>query len=235
MRGVRGIVGALIAALIALGATGVASAATLKASYQLRGTLSSDVPGAPDLTSLGAGNSFISEEIDGVSRQVLAFPKGNGLALNTTGLVDPRSYSVVVLFRLAELGGYRRILDFSDSTSDDGFYNFSGKAVIYGGGAASRGVVFGESYAQVTFTSTPAGGDSAAQRVVAYVDGSQAASATAPEGFQLAAGALRLFQDNTSGPAGGEESAGAVACVLVYDGALSAAEVEQLAAEPTLC
>lgn len=233
MRGFGSIVGALVAVALVLGGGEDAHAATLKANYQLQGSLASAVAGAPDLVDLGTGNRFRFEGVDGVRRQVLRFPEGNGLALSTSGLVDPRSYSVVLLFRLDDLGGYRRILDFSDSTEDDGFYDFFGRAVIYGGGAASRGAVFDGSYAQVVFTSAPAANDS--QRVVAYVNGSEAVAATAPKDFDLGRGTLRLFQDNTSGPAGGEESAGALACLLVYDGVLNEDEVGQLAVDPTLC
>ena len=234
MPGARGIVGALVTALVVLGGSGSAGAATLKANYQLQGDLVSVVGGAPSLTDLGPGNRFVRETVDGVDRQVLRFPEGNGLALSTSGLVDPRSYSVVLLFRLDELNRFRRILDFSDSTSDNGFYDYSGNAVIYGsdGGASRSGIVFDESYAQVILTSAPAG-DS--QRVVAYVNGAEVVAATAPKDFDLGPGTLRLFQDNTKGPAGGEESAGALACLLVYDGVLNAEEVGQLTADPTLC
>lgn len=235
MPGARGIVGALLAALVLLVGGGSADAATLKANYQLQGDLTSAVGGAPSLTDLGSGNRFVRERVDGVERQVLRFPEGNGLALSTSGLVDPRSYSVVLLFRLDELSSFRRILDFSDSTSDNGFYDFSGNAVIYGsdGGASRSGIVFDDAYAQVILTSAPAAGDS--QRVVAYVNGTEVVAATAPKDFALNAGTLRLFQDNTQGPAGGEESAGALACLLVYDGVLSAEEIGQLGGDPTLC
>ncbi len=224
----------LATALLVLGGSGSASAATLKANYQLQGSLASVVGGAPSLTDLGPGNRFVRETVDGVSRQVLRFPKGGGLALSTSGMVDPRSYSVVLLFRLDELSRFRRILDFSDSTSDNGFYDYSGNAVIYGseGGATRSGIVFDESYAQVILASAPAG-DS--QRVVADVNGAEVVAATALKGFDLGPGTLRLFQDNVKGPAGGEESAGALACLLVYDGVLNAEEVGQLSGDPTLC
>ncbi|HWM54326.1 MAG TPA: hypothetical protein VNO20_02925 [Solirubrobacterales bacterium] len=235
MQGARGIAGVLVAAAIVLGAGESAGAATLKANYQLQGNLASAVAGAPDLTNLGAGNRFAFETVDGVRRQVLRFPRGSGLALGTAGLVDPRSYSVVLLFRLDDLERFRRILDFSNSTSDNGFYDYSGNAVIYGsdGRPTRGGIVFDESYAQVAFTSAPAADGS--QRVVAYVNGAEVVAATASKDFDLGPGTLRLFQDNTSGPAGGEESAGALACLLVYDGVLTADEVGQVATEPALC
>jgi hypothetical protein len=231
--GARGIVGVLAAAAIVLGGGESAGAATLKANYQLQGNLASAVAGAPDLTNLGARNRFAFEEVDGASRQVLRFPKGGGLALDTRGLVDPASLSVAVTFRLAEVTRFRRILDFSGGTSDNGFYDFFGKAVLYGTPDASEAVVFDDSYVQIVVTN--AVDSEGARRLIAYVNGSEVAAGTASQGFDLASGVLRFFQDNTSGPAGGEESAGAVACILVYDGVLSPDEVGQVAIDPTLC
>jgi hypothetical protein len=233
VRGSSGLVGVLAAALIVLGGGDDAGAATLKANYQLQGDRVSEVVGAPELTNLGAGNRFALETVDGIARQVLAFPKGNGLSLATAGLVDPGSNSVAMLFRLADVSGYRRILDFTNGTSDNGLYNLNGRVVIYGGAAASQGIVFGDSYAQVVLANGVVRDGS--RETVVYVNGVEVAAAKTPQGFDLGSGVLRFFEDNTSGPATGEESAGAVACILVYDGALAASEVGQVAADPTLC
>ncbi len=233
MLGARGIAGVLVAAAIVLGASESAGAATLKANYQLQGSLASAIAGAPELTNLGARNRFAFEEVDGVNRQVLRFPKGGGLALDTRGLVDPANLSVAVTFRLAEVARYRRILDFSGGTSDNGFYDLFGRAVLYGTSAASEAVVFDDSYVQIAVTNSAVSGGE--RRLVAYVNGSEVAAGTGSQGFDLASGILRFFQDNTSGPAGGEESAGAVACILVYDGVLTADEVGQVATDPALC
>jgi hypothetical protein len=225
----------LASALIFLGGSEGAGAATLKANYQLQGNRVSAVAGAPELANLGKGNRFATETVDGNSRQVLAFPNGNGLSLATAGLVDPRNHSVVMTFRLANLSGYRRILDFTGGTADTGLYNLSGKIALYlkGNVASSRGAVLDNSYAQVTLTNAAASGDT--QQTTVYVNGAEVASARTSEGFDLGPGVLRFFQDNTSGPATGEESAGAVACILVYDGTLTASEVGQVADDPTLC
>jgi hypothetical protein len=238
VRGIWGLAGVLAAAAIYLGSGQEADAAILKASYQFQGNRSSTVAGAPELTDLGVGNRFAFETIDGISRRVLKFPEGNGLALSTAGLVDPRNHSVVVLFRFAEVSGYRRILDFSNSTADDGLYNLNGKVVLYGRAASyrdafSEGIVFDDSYAQVVLTSAATA--DGAQQTTVYVNGARAATARTSQGFDLQSGMLRFFQDNTSGPAGGEESAGAVACILLYDGALSSGEIEVVARDSTLC
>jgi hypothetical protein len=234
MREIGGRVGALAVALV-LSASGAAGAATLKASYRLQGSRASQLAGAPDLADIGPGNRFATETVDGSARQVLAFPKGGGVALRTAGLVDPSSHSVVMTFRLADVSGFRRLLDFSDGRSDYGFYDFDGAAAFFIGSdsAKSSGRVFDGSYVQVTLTSeaTLAG----SQWTAAYVDGTPVLAATTPQGFRLGSGGLRFFKDNTSGGAGSEQSAGALSCVLVYDGALTASEVAQQASDPALC
>ncbi len=233
VRGAGGLVGAMVAVLILVGATGSADAAALRAEYRFQGNLASELAGAPGLADLGQGNRFAFERVDGLGRhQVLTFPRGNGLSLATAGLVDPADNSVVVVFRLADTSGYRRILDLSGGVSDNGLYNLDGRVVLYNG-AASQGIVLDDSYAQIVLTNASIPGGPG--RATAYVNGAEVAAARISQGFDLESGVLRLFQDNTSGLGKGEESAGAVSCLLVYDGALTAAEVRQVAADPTLC
>jgi hypothetical protein len=218
--------------LLVIAETG--TAATLKARYSLQGSLASDIAGAPSLVDLGAGNRFALEQVGNVQRQVRTFPVSGGLSLATTGLVDPSAHSVVMTFRLDQRPGYRRLLDFTQGMSDNGLYDLNGRAVLYVDGnlATSRVPVIGSSYVQVALTSWAVTGGLLES---VYVNGAPVASGTVTEGFGLSSGALRFFKDNASGGAGGEEAAGAVACVLVYDGTLSADEVRQVAADASLC
>jgi len=240
--GIRGIVGALMAVLILVGGVESAGAATLKAAYRFQGDLSSEVPGAPALEDLGQGNRFALEQIDGLGlRHVLRFPKGNGLSLTTTGLVDPANHSVVMVFRLADTTGkptgYRRILDFSRGTSDTGLYNYKGQVALYGGrdgGDTSGNIVLSSnSFVEIALTNAadPEGGEQA----TAYVNGVKVAAARIAQGFDLGSGVLRFFRDNASGAYPGEESSGAVSCILVYDGTLTANEVKSVAGASSPC
>jgi hypothetical protein len=68
---------------------------------------------------------------------------------------------------------------------------------------------------------------------VLYVNGSPIFGTS--HGLRVGPEAVRFFKDNVRGGAGDEEAGGALACVLVYDGALSAGEVRQQAADPALC
>lgn len=226
--------GALLAALILVGGADDAGAATLRAEYLFQGDLASEIATAPDLVDIGQGNRFASERINGLGlQQVLTFPEGNGLSLATTGLVNPTSNSVVVVFRLADTHGYRRILDFAGGVSDTGLYNLNGRVALYGAGSSSKNVVLNNSYAEIALTNAAVAGGS--EQVTAYLNGTEVAAGKASEGFDLGSGQLRFFRDNTSGAYTGEESSGAVSCVLVYDGTLTADEVRRVADDLTLC
>jgi hypothetical protein len=226
--------GLLAAGLAILLCSSTAGAATLKASYLLQGMRASQTPGAPELVDVGPGNRFKTETVDGVPRQVLAFPRGGGLSLATDGLVDRISHSIVMNVRMDEVAGYRRLLDFSGGGADAGLYNLDGQLVLYGAGGpgGSADPAFDGSWVQVALTSqaTLAG----SQWTVAALNGTPVSGATTPREFRLGANGLRFFKDNVRGPARREESAGAVACILLYDGALTTAELAQVAADP-LC
>jgi Concanavalin A-like lectin/glucanases superfamily len=227
-------VGGLLAALILVGGVDDAAATTLRAEYRFQGNLSSDIAAAPDLAYIGQGNSFAFERIPGLGlQQVLRFPEGNGLSLATTGLVNPSNNSVVVVFRLADTHGYRRILDFAGGVSDIGLYNLDGRVALYGTHSTSENIVLNNSYAQIALTNAAAARGS--EEVTAYLNGTEVAAGNAPEGFDLGSGQLRFFRDNATGAYPGEESSGAVSCVLVYDGTLTAREVGQVAGDLTLC
>ena len=105
-----------------------ASAATLKADYQFQDTRASSIAGAPALTDLvgpGGPNAFVTDTVNGVPRRVLGFPRGSGVAMSSArSLLPSGTYSIVMLVRLAErYTGYRRYLDLSDGTSDNGIYD----------------------------------------------------------------------------------------------------------------
>ncbi|HKG02954.1 MAG TPA: LamG-like jellyroll fold domain-containing protein, partial [Conexibacter sp.] len=233
MREIGRLIG-LLTVLAILAGGGAAEAATLKAAYQLQGSRSSEVAGAPDLVDLAPGNVFTTETVGGTTRQLLAFPEGSGVSLATAGLIDQTSFSVVMVFRLAEVSGFRRLLDFSGGSSDLGLYVQSGAVRLYGSGGAYAvdPSVAASSYVQIALTSE--GNVDGTQSVDAYVDGDlRAFSEGAGTNFSLRSGILRFFKDDSS--FGGEESSGAVACVAVYDGALTPEEVGEHAADPARC
>lgn len=222
----------LIATVAMTLATGMASAATLKADYQFQDTRTSSVPGAPELADLitapNAPNAFAAESVNGASRRVLAFPRGNGLVLSSLrSLLPSGGYSVVMLVRLAEISGYRRYLDLSGGTADRGFYNWNGTLRLFPVANGTPVLITANAYKQVTFTrdgnGSVAGYVDATPALGPYDDSSTGAAAPTAD-------TLRFFKDDSA--VAGEESAGAVARIRVYDGALTASDVAALAPIP---
>jgi hypothetical protein len=210
-------------AVLAFGApaasAGGAPAATLKGDYRFAGTLDSSCCGAPALTDLGS-NSFTEEVVDGSARTVLAFPLSSGVSM-PAGVIPSDSYSIAVQFRLEQITGYRRLVDFSTGSSDRGLYDLSGQLNFYpiATGGSSPAPIVANKYAHVVLTRDAAG------EVVGYVDGDRQISFTDSAGAAIfpPGSDVRFFKDDAV--IGGEESAGAVSRIRVYDGALTAAEV----------
>jgi hypothetical protein len=213
-----------ILVLLAIGGAESALAA-LTADYQFQGTLTSSIAGAPALTNAGPGsNAFATETVDGSSRTVLTFPQGNGVALSpTTGVTPGNNYTIVLLARLANVTGYRRYADFKNATSDNGLYNLDGQLNFFDQATGPGAPITANSYRQVVLTR-----DSVTGTVVGYVDGAQQFSFVdaAGDGIISAANTLRFFIDDAV--VTGEESAGAVARIRIFDNVLTPAAVAAL-------
>lgn len=202
--------------------SGAPAQATLKADYVFENTRASSIP-APALTDLGAGNSFVTDTVDSVSRIVLQFPEGNGLSLSPTlGVIPSGTYTIVILFRFATVSGFRRIVDFKNGTSDRGLYNESSNLVFFDVADGSHTPIGAGIYVQVALT-RDAGGN-----VVGYVNGTPQITFTDGSNLAVIDGSttLRFFQDDTEFP--DEASAGAVARIRLFDTALSPLEVAAL-------
>lgn len=210
------------AALVCLGAQ-TASAATLVADYRFNDTRASSVGSPPALTDIdddpAADNVFATETVGGSPRRVLQFPLGNGLQASTGGVIPTSAYTIVVLFRFDAVSGFRRIIDFQNGFSDTGLYNLNGNLNFFGSTTGTGNPITpssgGDPYHEVVLTRDSAG------EVVGYVDGAEQLR------FDDASGAavihpgqtLRFFKDDNS--ISGEESAGAVAAIRLYDGPIA--------------
>jgi hypothetical protein len=210
--------------------------ATPNADYQFRHFDSSGRhlacanAGGPALSPLGQQLIGGTEVVDGVREDVAAFVRGGGYRLSpTTGEAGNTTYSVVVLFRLSDIGVFRRVLDFKHGTSDTGLYLAAGKLRLYPYTPTGTKVVAADEWVQVVLTRAGDG------TVTGYVDGAQQ--------WQLAdinsvavidsENTLRFFQDNQSGGTTTEHAPGAVARIRVFDRALSATEVRDLGQTPS--
>jgi hypothetical protein len=220
-----------VIAIVAAAWASPASAATLIGDYQLQGTLASSGPG-PALTKVGGGTSqFQTDNVMGSSRQVLSFPVDSGVQISPAG-VGTGSYSVVTTFRFDNVASYERILDQAVGTEESGLY-VSGDTLDPTRGhlyyarstppyvTTSDAEVFANSvYATTAVVVVPP------SLTTVYVNGAPQFAPT--DGRTPINDTLRLFKDN-----GSEESPGAVSCIRLYSGGLSAAEVAGIGASPT--
>jgi hypothetical protein len=200
-----------------------ASYATFKGEYLFQDNLSSSVPGAPDLVDLGIG-SFASADVNGMTRQVFVFNEGEGLRLNTSGLLSNTFYTIVMLFELDDPNdGYNKILDFSNLVNDEGLYVYLDSLYFYNESQSPFTSFAPDIYAQVVLTRDSSG------NVIGYVNGLEEIAFTDSSNFAEISNAdfLIFFRDDDD-TGNSENSSGSVACIEVYDEVLSASEIAQL-------
>lgn len=147
------------------------ASAALRADYQFQNTLASSFGAPPTLTTVGSGtNSFATESVNGPSQTVLTFPAENGVQLApTTGVIPNDNYTLVVLFRFAQITNrpWQRIVDFQNSTSDRGLYAHQGTLELYPYAKGATATIKAEEYVLVALTRDSAG------TVTGYVDGTK--------------------------------------------------------------
>ena len=157
---------------------------------------------------------------------MLAFPLSSGVELQA-GVIPEDSYSIAALVRFDEITGYRRIVDIS-SARRPGLYERSGQLYYWPitGGSVTPPPFEINKYVHVVLTR-----DAATKRMVAYADGVEqlAFDDTTDAGVFAPGSPVRFFKDDQI--ITGEESAGAVARIRVYEGALTAAEVADISAK----
>jgi Domain of unknown function (DUF5050)/WD40-like Beta Propeller Repeat len=198
----------------------------LKADYQFQGNLNSTVVGAPpmsNLTGSGGPNSFVADTLDGYARQSLRFPFNSGLAVSTAGgLIPNGSYTIVMLFRFDQVDSFRRVASFDNRTSDNGAYIENGR---FEGEPLANPAILPNNYVQAVLVRDESG------RIQAYRDGVLRIDQTEPNFVISPANVLSFFQDDAV-PVTPEASAGNVARIRLYDGPLSAPQVQALDRAP---
>jgi hypothetical protein len=206
-----------LTALLAAGTHGQ----VLVADYQFQGNLNSTVPGAPALALLG-NSRFTNDVVDGLARTAVYFPAGDGLALSNAESLLSIEYSVVVLFRFDTNGGWHRLMDFKNRTTDGGLYRFYDNLSFINLGAGAGGSVKPNSYVQATLTRSFAG------EVNGYINGNREMTFNDAGGDAILSGeqVLSFFRDDLLYP--NESAAGAVARIRIYSVELSPGQVAEL-------
>ncbi len=188
-----------------------ANGATLVHAYSLNGS-PADAFGGPAATLNGGTFGTTG----------YAFNTGTGLSfdLESTLATD---YSIAMRFSLDNLSGYRKLIDFVNRASDNGFYNLNSALDFYPVAAGSTTYLPGQEISVVLTRDGATGLVSAYLNGVlqlSFTDSSNLAVATTAGGFAH----FNLFQDDLV-TSGGEASSGFADEVNFFQGALTAAEV----------
>jgi hypothetical protein len=235
------VIGVLGAVSLAAFQTAVAAAATLKADYWLQNSKASSVPSAPNLTDLigcstqpgtscNAANAYARESVLGTTRYVRTFSQDNGVAIPSASSLATTDYTIAVVFRVSDLSGgshdgFVRILDFSGGTHDEGLYYDGGRLDFFDITGVVGPATAANSYHEVVVTRV-----GSSKKVSLYLDGAFVTSFTDPTTPEATISSdLRFFQDDNGIHGTPEEdSAGAVARIELWNGALTATQVAAL-------
>jgi len=179
--------------------------------YEFNGNLN-DSLGGPSLVS--AGGTITPTSYD--------FGPNQGLSLSSA-LASPGVYTIDMSFSFTDLTGYRKILDFKNLTSDNGLYNLN-SALNFFPVVTGSPVFSPNGFVRVDLTRD------ASNTLTGYVNGSPQfsfadSSYLAP--VRATDNIINFFIDDTV-TSQGEASGGSVNQIRLYDGALTAAEVEAL-------
>jgi hypothetical protein len=176
----------------------------------------SDQMGGPALT--GEGGTFGVSAFGQVGYQFAA-----NQSLLLTGVVPAGVYTIDFTYAFSDTGGYRKLVDFKELSSDAGLYNLNAALNFYP--VATGDVTFGvDQLARVTITRDASG------LFTGYVNGVQQISFVDSGGLATFSGTstvARLFRDDDA-TGEREASAGFVDYLRIYDEALGAADVAAL-------
>ena len=198
----------------------VTQAQNLEADYYFQNSLSSSgvSPAPPALVPLGVG-SYETQIVDGYTRTTRRFPQDNGLSANTSGRVPSNNYTIVILFKLDNVTGRRRIFDPKQGTSNDcGLYVENGRFVGEDPPQPSP-PMYADTFVQVVISRQANG------NIQIYRDGYVAMAFN-----DLNAGCYLLNNDNPRffRDDGTEASAGNIARLRFYDQPMNSNQVRNL-------
>ncbi|MEA2752023.1 MAG: hypothetical protein QOI41_6166 [Myxococcales bacterium] len=145
-----------------------------------------------------------------------SFPQYSGFkSLNKAPIVAGESYTITMIVKFNPLqGAFTRLIDFSDSTLDEGIYVLNGEISFYPVGTFAPGAFVDNQFSVMTLTR-----DAATSVVALYIGSTPAGTYTDTMKIYVPTnGTLHFFMDNTTGPAPiAESSAGIVTFVRVSD------------------
>lgn len=178
--------------------------------YDLNGSLA-DALGGPAITNSLGGT---------LGANGVTFNANQGLSLSD--VLSSTTYSIETQFSLANLGEYRKIIDFKNRTSDNGLYNRSGKLTFFNAlGTGSEAAITADTLTHLVVTR-----DGATNAFTGYINGVSQFSFIDTDGEGIFSGPNSIayfFTDDIR--TGSEASPGFVDYLRTYDTALNQAEV----------
>ncbi len=180
--------------------------------YRLEGDYT-DVYGGPDLT--GVGGSFVAG----------GYQFGPNQGLGVAGAMPAGVYTVDLVFSFDNLDSWKKIIDYKDLTTDEGFYTFNPNLqfVVVAGVTFATGsdTLAVNTTFQATITRDGGG------VTTGYVDRVQQwqFDDTAGVATLLGPGAVVHFFVDDAATGGGEAAGGVVRRIRIWDRALTAAEL----------
>jgi hypothetical protein len=218
-----------------------ALAATPIATYEFDHTFAANEAGIPALTPVDplATSVFTTDTVLGNSRTVWHFngaatPTSSqaGLTAATSGLINPKSYSVDMVFEFFDRdGAYRRLIDVQNRQSDAGAYvdpsNNLNIFPVSGSSASWTNNV----YHHLVLTDD-------GSNVSMYLDGVSQFTAATPimnidaDPVDNPNKLMGFFIDNVAAGGQGEWSSGQVGLIRLWDGVLTPQEAQTLATNP---
>lgn len=198
------------------------------AVYAFNGTLTSSVPGAPDLLVVNpGGDAFGTQMFSSRTTGTWSWPARTGLVLDTNGLLTGASWTVGITFRFDSTASYNKILDTQNRTLDFGWYNNPSFQLNYFPSGIANPQSFGPAQ-EVTVVITCDG-----SRSLGYLDGVFSVdTGVRPDATLGVDGLMHFFLDDL--PFAGEVSSGTVASIFIWDDELDAAEVAGLLPLPQM-
>lgn len=156
-----------------------------------------------------------------------SFPQFGGLMTpNNAPVVVGGSYTISMIVKFNPMQpGYSRLIDFSNSTSDNGIYELNGLLSLYPVGTFASGSFVTDRFSFVTFTR-----DAATSVVSVFVGTTPAGTYTDSTGIYVPLAQDVIFlMDNTTGAANiSESSAGVITYLKLIDAPVTAADISAL-------
>ncbi len=183
--------------------------------------LTHDYALANKLTDGLAGPSLVSTG-GTLSSSGYAFPAAKGLSLSNA--ISSDNYSIELQFKLSDVTGYRKIIDFKNRTVDTGLYVFNGELSFFGSVAGTSSVVAANTFVDVILTR-----NASTKAVVGYVNGIQQftfVDTASVAVFSSAANIAWFFDDDLA--TNHEYGAGVVRHIRTFGGAITAAQAKTL-------